>query len=62
MEKDISMQFPTSDYRYLFTFYMALPQNIVPETCTVEPVLRDHCHGRAPVLKDQIFLAEGPTF
>ncbi len=25
-------------------------------------VLREHWHGRPPVLKDQIFLAEGPTF
>ncbi len=22
----------------------------------------DHCHERPPVLKDHIFLAEGPTF
>ncbi len=29
---------------------------------TVKPFLRDHCHERPPVLKDQIFLAEGPTF
>ncbi len=29
---------------------------------TVEPVLRDNCHERPPVLKDQIFLAEGPIF
>ncbi len=29
---------------------------------TVKPVLRDHCHERLPVLKDQIFLAEGPSF
>ncbi len=28
----------------------------------VNPVLRDHCHERPPVLKDQILLAEGPTF
>ncbi len=26
-------------------------------TCTVKPVLRDHCHDRPPVLKDPIFLA-----
>ncbi len=29
---------------------------------TVKPILRDHCHERPPVLKDHIFLAEGPTF
>ncbi len=29
---------------------------------TVKPVLRDHCQERPPVLKDPIFLAEGPTF
>ena len=29
---------------------------------TVKPVLKGHCHERQPVLKDQIFLAEGPTF
>ncbi len=31
---------------------------------TVKPVLRDHCQSpmRSPVLKDQIFLAEGSTF
>ncbi len=29
---------------------------------TVNPVLRDHCHERPPVLKDQVFLTEGPTF
>ncbi len=29
---------------------------------TVETVLRNHCHEGLPVLKDQIFLAEGPTF
>ncbi len=29
---------------------------------TVQSVLRDHCHERPPVLKDLIFLAEGPTF
>ena len=29
---------------------------------TVESVLRDHCHERPPVFKDQIFLTEGPTF
>ncbi len=28
---------------------------------TVKPVLKDHCHERPPVLKDQIFQAEGPT-
>ncbi len=32
------------------------------ETGTVKPLLRDHCHKRPPVLKDQIFLAEIPTF
>ncbi len=25
---------------------------------TVKAVLRDRCHGRSPVLNDQIFLAE----
>ncbi len=30
-------------------------------TCTVKPVLRDHCHERQPVLKDPIFLAKVPT-
>ena len=29
---------------------------------TVKPVLRDHCHERPPVLKDNKFLAEGPKF
>ncbi len=29
---------------------------------TVKPVLRDHCHERPPVLKDNIIPAEGPTF
>ena len=29
---------------------------------TVKPVLKDHCHERPPALKDQISLAEGPTF
>ncbi len=28
----------------------------------VKPVLRDHCHERPPVLKDQVFLAEGAKF
>ena len=36
--------------------------HVLLEFCTVEPVLRDHCHERPPVLKDQIFLAEGPIF
>ncbi len=35
---------------------------MLQESHTVEPVLGDHCHERPPVLKDQIFLAEGPTF
>ena len=29
---------------------------------TVKPVLRDQCDETSPVLKDQIFLTEGPTF
>ncbi len=29
---------------------------------TVKPVLKDHCCERPPVLKDQIFLSESPTF
>ncbi len=29
---------------------------------TVKPVLRDHCHERPPVLKDQIFLADRLNF
>ncbi len=29
---------------------------------TANPVLRDHCPERPPVVKDQVFLAEGPTF
>ncbi len=29
---------------------------------TVEPVLRDHCHERPPVLTDHTFLAERPIF
>ncbi len=28
---------------------------------TMKLCFRDHCHERPPVLKDQIFLAEGPT-
>ncbi len=28
----------------------------------VKAVLTDHCHERPPVLKDHIFLVEGPTF
>ena len=35
------------------------------EPVTVKPVIRDHCyeHDERPnVLKDQIFLAESPTF
>ena len=29
---------------------------------TVKHFLRDHCYERPPVLKNHIFLAEGPTF
>ena len=29
---------------------------------TVKPILKDHCHERPPIMKDQIFLAEGQTF
>ncbi len=31
-------------------------------TCTVKPIMRDHCHERPPVLKDHQFLTESPTF
>ncbi len=33
-----------------------------PKHNTVEPILRDHCHERPPVLKDDSFLAEVPHF
>ena len=29
---------------------------------TVKPILREHCHERPPVLKDHLFLTEGPAF
>ncbi len=29
---------------------------------TVKPILKDHCHERPPVLKDQIFLAQRTAF
>ena len=33
-----------------------------PPVYTVKTVLRDHCHERPPVLKDQILQAECPIF
>ncbi len=40
---------------------MLLCRVLVKLLDTVEPVLRDHCLERPPVLKDQICLAECPT-
>ncbi len=34
----------------------------VHNTLNRTAILTEHCHERPPVLKDQIFLAEGPTF
>ncbi len=34
----------------------------ISAACTVKAVLKDRCHERPPVLKDQIFLAESHTF
>ncbi len=39
--------------------HVQLHWNVGPSASnTVKPVLRDHCHERPPVLKDQIFLAK----
>ncbi len=43
---------------YKKTFYLTICKYC---TCTVKPALRDHWQEGQPVLKDQIFLAEGPT-
>ncbi len=42
-------------------FYNDTLDRIILST-TVKPVLRDNCHERPPVLKDDILLAEGPIF
>ncbi len=48
--------------KYYCHTYKYYKQGFINLPSTVEPVLRDHCHERPPILKDPIFLAEGPTF
>ncbi len=53
-------------YKHLYAWQLcySLSGECIPITkCyTVKSVLRDHCHERPPVLKDQIFLVDCPTF
>ncbi len=39
-----------------------LTRYVVARLNTVKPVLKEDYHKRPPVLKDHIFMAEGPTF
>ncbi len=70
MANGVAFQCSCSTTEPVFKDHPIGPQNMVFQDSwslvkgsgTVEPVLRDHCHERPPVLTDHTFFAERPTF